>query len=91
MSPLVKTEGSSAFTLTIRGINFTTRSTVLRGARALPVKWISETELQAAIDPSLIARAGYFAIEVSNPGPNLSQPKWGSTSNRARFIVGLAP
>ncbi len=91
LSPMVKPEGSATFVLTIRGINFTTRSAVRWGPREVPVKWVSETELQATIDPSLTAKAGFFPIEVSNPGPNLSQPKWGSTSNRARFIVGLTP
>jgi imidazolonepropionase-like amidohydrolase len=89
LTPLIKMEAGPSFTLTIKGVNFTTKSTVYWAERPIPATLVSATELQATIDPSLIARAGMFPIQVKNPGPSLSQPKWGNTSNRASFIVNV--
>ena len=89
LTPLVQVEGGPAFTLTIKGVNFTTKSVVSWGDHPIPARRVSETEIQATIDPSLIARAGIFPIQVTNPGPSLSMPKWGNTSNRVFFIVNL--
>ena len=89
LTPLIKMEAGPSFALTVKGINFTTKSTLYWGERPIPSRLVSATELEAMIDPSLIARAGVFSIQVRNPGPSLSQPKWGSTSNRAYFIVNV--
>jgi hypothetical protein len=89
ISPIMVTEGGSAFTLTIKGVNFTKKSAVHLGGRPVPAELVSETELRAAIVAHAIARAGIFPIVVKNPGPHLSQPQWGSTSNRAHLAVSL--
>ena len=88
--PLSVDEGGRAFTLKITGVNFTTKSSVYWGDKPLPSQRVSETEIHATIDRSLIARAGIFPIEVKNPGPVLAQPKWGNTSNRLFFIVNFS-
>jgi hypothetical protein len=82
-------EGGPAFVLTVKGVNFTNRSKLFWGDFELPARLLSTSELQATIDPMLIAQAGMFPIQVKNPGPNLAQSKWGSESNRASFIVNI--
>ncbi|MBI4460996.1 MAG: amidohydrolase family protein [Acidobacteria bacterium] len=89
ISPEEVSEGSSGITLTIRGINFTKKSVVYWGERAIPSRLVSATELQATISPGLIARAGIFSLQVRNPGPHLSQPRWGTNSNRANLVVNF--
>ena len=89
ITPLIQVEGGPAFVLTVRGVNFTTRSKLFWGDRELPARLVSTSELQATIDPGLIVQAGMFPIQVKNPGPSLAQPKWGSESNRASFIVNI--
>jgi imidazolonepropionase-like amidohydrolase len=89
ISPIMVTEGGSAFTFTIKGVNFTKKSVVQLGSQPIPAELVSETELRASIDAGSIALAGTSAVVVKNPGPLLSQPRWGSTSNRAYLTVGL--
>ncbi len=87
--PIMVTEGGPSLTLTIKGVNFTKKSVVYFGGRPIPAQLVSETELRATIGERSIARAGIFPITVRNPGPHLSQPQWGSTSNRAYLAVSL--
>ena len=89
ISPIMVTEGGSAFTLTIKGVNFTNKSAVHLGGRPIPAKLVNDTELRAAIDAGSIECAGTSPVVVKNPGPHLSQPQWGSTSNRAYLTVNL--
>ena len=89
ISPIMVTEGGAAFTLTIKGVNFTKKSVVYLGGRPIPAELVNDTELRAAIDARSIARAGTSPVVVKNPGPLLSQPLWGSTSNRAYLTVNL--
>lgn len=89
LSPTVTPEGSSTLIVTIQGINFTKKSVVYWGERPIPSQLISETELKTTVDAGLLARAGVFPITVRNPGPFLLQPKWGSVSNRAYFLVNF--
>jgi hypothetical protein len=89
ISPIMVTEGGSTLTLTIQGVNFTRKSVVLFGGRPIPSQLVSETELRATIGAPSVSRAGIFPIMVKNPGPHLSQPQWGSTSNRAYLAVSL--
>ena len=90
LSPIMVTEGGPTLTLTIMGVNFTKKSVVYLGGRPIPAELVSETELRATIGARSIARAGIFPIMVKNPGPHLSQPQWGSTSNRAYLAVSLS-
>lgn len=87
ISPYMAKEGSPSLTVTIKGINFTSRSLAYWGERPLSTELVSETELKIKVDAGLIARAGVFPISVKNPGPFLLQPKWGTTSNRAYFLI----
>ena len=77
-----------ALTLTIQGVNFTNKSQVYLENHPLATRLVSETELQATIDDSLIAHPETFAITVENPGL-LAQPQWGGTSNRAHLLVNF--
>ncbi len=83
------TEEGPGLTLTITGVNFTKKSLVYWGARALNTRLVSETELRATIGADLVARIGIFPVTVRNPGPFLSQPQWGSTSKMAYFLVNF--
>ena len=89
LSPAMVTEGSPTETLTIKGVNFTKKSMVYFGERPLPARLVSETELRATLDASLLARAGIVPLTVRNPGPFLSQPQWGNNSNKAHLVIHL--
>ncbi len=89
ISPIMVTEGGPAFTLTIKGVNFTKKSVVYLRGQPIPTELVNETELRATISADTIARAGTSLLVVKNPGPHLSQPHWGSTSNRAYLTVDL--
>ncbi len=89
LAPYTATEGGPTMTVAVQGVNFTSKSLAYWGERPLSTQLVSETELKVTIDAGLIARAGIFPISVRNPGPFLSQAKWGTTSNRAYFLVNL--
>ncbi len=82
------TEGDPTLTLTIQGVNFTGKSQVYFDNQPLATQRVSETELKATIDASLIAHPETFAITVKNPGL-MAQPQWGGTSNRAHLLVNF--
>ena len=88
IAPGLVTEGDPTVTLTIKGVNFTSKSQVLVGNQPLPTRRVSETELQATVDAGLILRAATLTITVRNPGL-LAQPQWGGTSNRAFLLVNF--
>jgi imidazolonepropionase-like amidohydrolase len=79
-------QGSGATTVTLRGFNFVRRSVVYVGDTAVPTKVVSRTEIQATLDPNLLAKAGRFAVTVRNPAP-LATPEWGEKSNAAWLLV----
>ena len=88
ISPSQATEGDPELTVTIRGVNFTTKSVVHFDGQPVPASLVSETELQVTVAASLIARAGNYAVTVTNPEP-LQRPEWGGTSNKARLLVNF--
>ena len=88
ISPSQATEGDPELTVTIRGVNFTTKSVVHFDGQPVPARLVSETELQVTVAASLIARAGNYAVTVTNPEP-LQRPEWGGTSNKARLLVNF--
>lgn len=88
VSPGMVTAGDPTLTLTIKGINFTNKSLVYMDNQSLVTRLVSETELQATLDASLIARPETLTITVKNPGL-LEQPQWGGTSNRAFLLVNF--
>ena len=89
LSPFMAMEGDPTLTFTLKGINFTRKSAVYWGERPLPAQLVNATEMKVTASASLLTRAGVFPITVRNPGPVLSQPKWGLTSNRAFFLVNF--
>lgn len=89
LTPQITDEGGPSLTLTIKGVNFTSKSAVYWGGKPIPATRASETEMHASIDRLLIAQAGIFPVQVKNPGPSLSQPRWGDTSNPGFFIVNV--
>lgn len=89
ISPIMVTEGEPTLTLIIKGVNFTKKSVAFFAGRPIPARLVSATELEVTLGARSIAHAGAFPIMVKNPGPHLSQPQWGSTSNRAYLTVRL--
>ena len=89
MSPTVVKEGDPPVTLTLKGVNFVKKSVVYFQDRALPTKFISDSEVQATIDAGLIARPGSYAITIRNPEP-IQRMEWGDgTSNEAYLVVNF--
>jgi hypothetical protein len=88
-SPRLVTEGGPSFMLTIRGVNFTNKSLVYVEGHPVPTKLVSEAELNATIDSSVIARPATLAIIVKNIGVT-QQPQWGGgVSNVATMLVNF--
>jgi len=78
--------GSSAFTMTVSGTNFTAGSVVQwSGGPAvtnLTTAFISATQLTAIVPSSLVAAPGTIFLTVQNPG--------GATSNPIGFVISGA-
>lgn len=89
LSPFVVTEGSPTATVKVNGVNFTNKSLAYFGAAPLPTRLVSDSELEVTINAGLIQRAAIVPIMVRNPGPFLSQPKFGNTSNRAFLLINF--
>jgi hypothetical protein len=66
LSPDSATAGGAAFTLTINGNYFTSASAASWGTTALATKYVSATELTAAVPASLIAKPGQAEVTVTN-------------------------
>lgn len=89
IAPTMVTEGDATLTMTIRGVNFTKESVVYFGTRRVPSRLVSDSELEAAIDASLIASVGTYPVTVRNPAP-LQRPEWSDgTSNKAHLLVNF--
>ena len=88
ISPHRATEGDPTLTLTIGGVNFTTKSAVHFDGKPVPARFVNDAELQVTIAAGLIASAGNYAITVTNPEP-LQRPEWGGTSNKAHLLVNF--
>ena len=85
ISPNSSAAGGAAFTLTITGTNFVAASTVNFGGTAPATRFVSATQLTAAISSAAIASAGTAAVTVTNPG--------GQTSSGINFTItsGTSP
>jgi imidazolonepropionase-like amidohydrolase len=88
ISPTLVTAGDPAVTLTIKGVNFTSKSLVYVDGHIVPARLVSESELRATIDANLIANPETLVIKVKNPGLQ-EQPVWGDTSNAALLLVNF--
>lgn len=75
--------GGAAFTLTARGAGFTTGAVVRWNGTALPTKFVSAGEIQAAVAAAEISSPGTASVTVANPGV-------GAASNSVLFPVGQA-
>ena len=73
LSPALVQAGSTTFTLTIDGIGFSSASTVLWNGQALPTALVSNGQLTATVDSSLIKQLGWSQVSVSSAGPGGGQ------------------
>jgi len=86
ISPETVTAGGESFTLRAEGRGFRPYSVVLWNGSALPTTFISPTQLDAAVDASLIASSQSVPIEVNTPYP--WDPSQGKRSNPLTLTVG---
>jgi hypothetical protein len=70
LSPGSATAGAPAFTLTVNGANFSTKSTVNFNGAAQTVNtaFVSASQLTVAVPASAIAASGTVKVTVTNPG-----------------------
>jgi hypothetical protein len=90
INPIMVTEGAASATVTLRGFNFVRRSQVLFKGVPVPYKAVSGSELQVAVDGSLLREPGWHEIVVRNPWPLHPEIglQWGNgTSNKAHLII----
>jgi len=85
ISPDSAAAGDAAFTLTVNGSNFVTRSVVRWNGSDRPTAFISASQVSAQIQASDIAAAGIAAITIFNPAPG------GASSNSFAFSIGPGP
>lgn len=88
ISPSLVTAGDPDLKLTIKGVNFTSKSLVYLDDQPIPARLVSGSELQATVDAGFLARPETLTIMVKNPGL-LEQPVWGGKSNRAALLVNF--
>jgi trimeric autotransporter adhesin len=69
ISPAAIESGSSDTAITVTGTGFSSASSVLLGATALPTTYSSSTELTATVPKAALATLGWAPITVSNPTP----------------------
>jgi hypothetical protein len=81
LSPTFIAAGSPAFTLTVNGTGFVTKSTVYWGTTALATQFVSPTQLTAAVPASVITAAGTATVTVQTPAPR------GGTSNAMQLEI----
>ena len=90
IAPYIVTQGPSA-TVTVNGLNFVRRSTVMFKGKTVATQVVSPTQLTFTLDAAALATAGRFDLNVVNPAPVdtfYTRGMWGSgTSNRAHLIV----
>ena len=84
LSPSSATVGAAAQTLTIKGTNFLSTSTVTYNAVAHTATYVSGTQLTIQLSTTDQATAGSYAVVVKNPAPG------GGTSNSVNFTVTSA-
>ena len=90
IAPYIVTQGPTA-TVTVNGLNFVRRSTVMFKGKAMPTQVVSPTQLKFTLDTAALATAGRFDLSVVNPAPVdtfYARGMWGmGTSNTAHLIV----
>ncbi len=77
--------------VTLKGINFVRRSTVLFGGTLVPSQVVSPTEIRVTLNENALRAVGKFEVVVRNPEPMdpfYVKGMWGTgTSNVAKLIV----
>jgi hypothetical protein len=84
LSPDSATAGGAAFTLTVKGSNFVSSSSVQWNGSTVPTTYASSGQLQAQISALDIANSGSAAVSVFNPVPG------GGSSGTAEFTINPA-
>jgi hypothetical protein len=87
ISPASVTEGDPTRTLTIKGVNFTVKTSAYVDGQPVPTRFVGETEVQATIDERLLSAATTLVVTVKHPEP-LQREEWNNgTSNKAYLLV----
>ena len=74
ISPAVVTEDSGPVTLTLRGSEFVTSSTVqFDGKYLLKTELVSPTELRATVPAELVHKVGTYSVRVVHRAPGYGQ------------------
>jgi hypothetical protein len=81
LSPSSVIAGSAGFTLTITGTYFVSGAVVKWAGSARTTTYVSPTEVTAVIKAADVAKAGTFAVTVTNPAPG------GGSSTAVNFVV----
>src|SRR5262249_16378061 len=68
LTPQVVLSGSTDFTLTVNGSDFTADASVLWNGSALPSKFVSSGQMTATVSAALTATAGKASVTVSAQG-----------------------
>jgi len=91
IDPLIVTQSSGSVEVTLKGVNFVRRSTVLFAGRLVPSRVVSPTEIRITLDADALRAVGKFNVVVRNPepiDPFFLKGMWGTgTSNAAKLIV----
>jgi len=69
LAPEAIRQGDTPVRLTVTGQKFNPRSIVRFDTSDLPTTFVSESELRATLQPSLLQSPGTYAVTVVNPGP----------------------
>jgi len=93
LSPNSAMEGTAAQTLTINGTNFVSTSMVTYNGVAHTATFVSATELKITLSTADQAKAGTFAVVVTNaaPGGGASTPVDFTVNNPVPAITSLSP
>jgi uncharacterized repeat protein (TIGR01451 family) len=81
LSPNLIQAGSNSFVLTVDGAGFTAGSAILWNGTALTTTMLSNGQLTATVDASLIKQLGWSMVSVSTPSPG------GGTSAPLPFTI----
>lgn len=73
LSPALVEAGSNSFTLTVDGSGFSSASAVLWNGQELPTTMLSDGQLTASVDASLIKQLGWAQVSVSTAAPGGGQ------------------
>lgn len=69
LQPATAVAGSGAFTLVVRGTNFSQDSRVLWNGQVRPTQHVNEQELRAFIPATDVGNAGVVQVGMENPAP----------------------